>query len=73
MAKGVCLPSQLPFLKVSNELTALDFDLACTYRLLRFENERERDRFKTLAAMLGGGDDGDGGNEASGDEHTETW
>lgn len=48
-------PSEI--LKIRDEVCALDFDLACTLRLLRFDNERELDRFKTLGMMLGGSDE----------------
>jgi hypothetical protein len=44
-------PSEL--LGIQNEITALDFDLACTLRLLEHDNEAETDRFKILAKMLG--------------------
>jgi hypothetical protein len=44
-------------LGIEGEVCALNFDLACTLRLLRFDNERENERFKTLGAMLGGGND----------------
>lgn len=37
--------------------------MACSLRLLEYDNERERDRFKTLAAMLGA-KIGDGTDEA---------
>jgi len=36
-----------------NEIDALDFDLACTLRLMEHDNEAETDRFKILAKMLG--------------------
>lgn len=44
-------PSDL--LEIDNPTTALNFDIACSLRLLQFENEREQERFKTLAALLG--------------------
>lgn len=44
-------PSDL--LEIETSLTALNFDIACSLRLMQFENEREQERFKTLAALLG--------------------
>ncbi len=44
-------PSEI--LGIENEHVALDFDLACTLRLMRHDNEAEVDRFKILAKMLG--------------------
>jgi hypothetical protein len=41
-------------LKIADEVRAFSFDTACTVRLLRFDNEREQERFKVLGAMLGG-------------------
>ena len=43
---------------MTDETAALDFDLACSYRLQLYDNERELDRFKALSAMLGGNPDG---------------
>lgn len=40
-------------LALRSPVSALDFDLACTLRLLRWDNERRHDDFKALAAMLG--------------------
>jgi hypothetical protein len=50
-------PSEI--LNISDELLALDFDMACSYRLQVFDNERRKDEFKALAIMLGGKSDGD--------------
>ena len=58
-------PSRL--LGIRGEVCALDFDLACTLRLLRFDNERELARFKTLAAMFGAAEDDDGAATAVAD------
>jgi hypothetical protein len=44
-------PSEI--LGIENEIVALDFDLACTLRLLEHDNDAETDRFKILAKMLG--------------------
>jgi hypothetical protein len=44
-------PSEI--LGIENEIVALDFDLACTLRLLEHDNEAETDRFKILARILG--------------------
>jgi hypothetical protein len=44
-------PSEI--LGIENEIVALDFDLACSLRLLEHDNEAETDRFKILAKMLG--------------------
>lgn len=41
-------------LHITDEVRAFSFDAACTVRLLRFDNEREQERFKVLGAMLGG-------------------
>lgn len=40
-------------LEVEDKVRALEFDVACSLRLLEYDNEKERDRFTTLAAMLG--------------------
>ena len=53
------LPSQL--LDVHDAKLAFDFDLACSYRLSVYDNEREDDRFKSLGIMLGGGSGETGG------------
>lgn len=49
-------PSEL--LEIKNTVAALDFDRACSLRLLRHDNERDAKRFeiyfKTLGAMLTG-------------------
>ena len=44
-------PSRL--VGIADPVVALDFDLACTDRLLGFDNERRQEDFKALAAMLG--------------------
>lgn len=49
-------------LKIKDELLALDFDTAVAYRLLAFENEQSRDKFKALSIMLGGDSDESGDN-----------
>jgi hypothetical protein len=51
-------PSEI--LKTQDELLALDFDMACAYRLQVFDNERRKDDFKALSMLLGGKPDGDG-------------
>lgn len=33
---------------ITSETAALDFDLACSMRLLQFENKREHDRMKAF-------------------------
>jgi hypothetical protein len=69
---------------IESELAALDFDLACAMRLLRFDNQREFDRLKafklvikeafaeTLGALFGvaptGGENGDEPAELSEDD-----
>ncbi len=64
------LPSEL--LEIDEAVTALDFDLACSYRLQVYDNEREYDRFKALGVMLGGKSEDEGG-EIQPDEHTKDW
>ncbi|HEX8370662.1 MAG TPA: hypothetical protein VF604_19105 [Pyrinomonadaceae bacterium] len=51
-------PSEI--LNIDDELLALDFDMACSYRLQVFDNERRLDDFKALSMMLGGKPDGGG-------------
>jgi hypothetical protein len=36
-------------LRIDDETTALDFDLACTSRLLLFDNEKEKRMIEALA------------------------
>lgn len=36
----------------AHEVTRLDLDSACTLRLMRYDNERERDRREWLADLL---------------------
>jgi hypothetical protein len=57
-------------LNVKSEVCALDFDLACTLRLLKFESEQMETNAKLIAYEVGklfGGSDGeqevDGGAE----------
>ena len=49
-------PSSLIYLNPESE-TALNFDLACSLRLIRHENKRDADRLriliKSIGAMLG--------------------
>jgi hypothetical protein len=37
---------------VSSRLAAIDFDLACAYRLLQYENQREMDRLKAFKVVM---------------------
>jgi len=37
---------------VESRTAALDFDLTCSYRLLRFENKREFDRLKAFKIIM---------------------
>lgn len=37
---------------IESELAALDFDLACTQRLLQFDNKREFDRLKAFKEAI---------------------
>ena len=43
-------------LEIKNPILALDFDLAVTLRLLRFDNERDRGNKKWWARFIGGDD-----------------
>lgn len=46
-------------LNIKGDARRLGFDLTCTLRLLRFDNERRADDFKSLGIILGGESDGD--------------
>lgn len=39
---------------IEDDVAALDLDLACTLRLMRWDNERRKEDFEALAVMLGG-------------------
>jgi hypothetical protein len=53
-------------LNIRNEIVALDFDLACTLRLIRYDNERAETQAKLTAIevgkLFGGGDDTNAAN-----------
>jgi hypothetical protein len=52
-------PSEI--FRIEDELLALDFDAACAYRLLIFDNERENAKFERWEKMLGIGGENSGG------------
>ena len=75
-------PSEL--IRVPDEIDALDFDTAVTLRLAQYDNDRENDKRKWLARLLGatvGGDEtGDDSvldsailNDKYADKNTQMW
>lgn len=53
LARDTGIPASVR-LGIQDEATALDFDLAVTLRLLRFDNEREKAKQEFWVQFIGG-------------------